>query len=496
VVDPSGSLGKRSRIESVVRVGVLFSSNIFIFVFLPAILAIYYLTSIVTSRITALNVVLFCFSVFFYFWGNGFTAVILLGSIALNFAHGRLLDPSRAHPRRKLILIDGVLANLAILFYFKYAGFTYQNLRPILSGLGIALPPDFEPPLLPVGVSFFTFMSTAYLIEVYRTGLRARSLLDYGLYLSLFAHLVAGPIVRYSELKNEIESRHLSSKALFEGVWRFCIGLGKKVLIADNLAITADAAYGSQPGELTVALAWLGAICYAFQIFFDFSGYTDMAIGIARMFGFHFPENFAQPYRAASITEFWRRWHMTLTRWFRDFVYIPLGGNRRGGVRTYLNLIVVFLLCGLWHGAAWTFVTWGMYHGLLLVMERILSTRFNFQGRGLVGVILTFLLVMVGWVFFRATTLEQSWSYLATMVGRSSHPAATLPISHYLTNSTMFFLLVAAALAFAPAMPTLLPRLPKPLFVAFRGTAALTILVLSLGYLSDATFAPFIYFRF
>jgi alginate O-acetyltransferase complex protein AlgI len=314
--------------------------------------------------------------------------------------------------------------------------------------------------------------------------------------------------VRFSEIKSDIESRHHNLDQFFDGTYRFCIGMGKKVLIANTLSVPADAIFALPADQLTTSLAWLGALCYSLQIFFDFSGYTDMAIGLALMLGFKFPENFSQPYRSSSVTEFWRRWHMSLTRWFRDYLYIPLGGSRRGRFQTFANLFIVFFLCGLWHGAAWTFVLWGMYHGLLLIMERMIGPSGKLRS-GIPGVFMTFILVTVGWVLFRSTTIEGAGQYLLTMFSFGSLFAASqsesTTMQYHLTNNVVLALGIGIVLSFwkrgglvagesirSVGRPG--RRVAGPTLA--RGLSALIVLLLSLAFLSDATYNPFIYFRF
>jgi alginate O-acetyltransferase complex protein AlgI len=484
---------------------VLFSSNLFLFVFLPLALAVYALATLRGGRGRIANATLLVLSLAFYAWGSGWVVLVLTLSAIFNFALGRKIAPAALATRRWL-LTAGILANMGVLLYFKYAAFAYENIGIITRVFDRSLPDGAVFPALPVGVSFYTFMATAYLIETYRGGAQAKSLIDFGLFLSLFPHLVAGPIVRFSEIKGDIESRTHTLNGFFDGMCRFCLGLGKKVLIANTLSIPADAIFALPADQLNVQNAWVGAVCYSFQIFFDFSGYTDMAIGLAKMLGFNFPENFAQPYRSSSVTEFWRKWHMTLTRWFRDYVYIPLGGNRHGRFATYANLFTVFFLCGLWHGAAWTFVLWGIYHGLLLVSERLLGDR-SVLRRGILGVPLTFVLVTIGWVLFRSTSIDAAYHFLAAMAGLGNHYVAAdtagPTLRYYMTNSTVSFLIIAIVMAFwkqphLASLPTVSERLTslRPAVLLARGVVAIALLLLAVAYLSDATYNPFIYFRF
>jgi len=347
---------------------------------------------------------------------------------------------------------------------------------------------------LPVGISFYTFMAISYLLEVYKRVVVPANLLSFSTYLTMFPHLIAGPIVRYSEIQSGVQKRSLDAETAFEAVGRFSIGFAKKVILATPLGEASDSIFALPVDQLPSELAWVGALCYTFQIYFDFSGYSDMAIGLALLFGFRFPENFNNPYRAQSVTEFWRRWHMTLTRWFRDYVYIPLGGNRKGTARTLFNLFSVFLLCGLWHGAAWTFVIWGAFHGALLVIERMLDRRFAIQPSGLFGGMVTFLLVMVGWVLFRANSLDHAVAFLEAMAFVRDG-TAPFNFSFYITRSTATYLTLAAVITFVPFERMV--RFPNPIVgCLFRGLGAVTIIALSMALLADSTYSPFIYFRF
>jgi alginate O-acetyltransferase complex protein AlgI len=305
-------------------------------------------------------------------------------------------------------------------------------------------------------------------------------------------------VVRYSDISHELRQRTVSVELSYEGFVRFSVGLAKKVLLANPLGQVADTVFSLDAGGLTTPVAWLGIIAYTFQIYFDFSGYSDMAIGLARFFGFHFPENFNQPYRARSVTEFWRRWHMTLSRWFRDFLYVPLGGNRKGTARTYANLFLVFLLCGLWHGAAYTFALWGLYHGALLVIERLVKNRTGFEPSGVTGTVYAFLMVTIGWVFFRSDHLGSAFRYLGTLFGRAGHSAPSLyPFRFYLQNDTLAYLLIAGFVAFVPYQ-RLVSRmnLASPRVRIAQGTAAMLLLLMATLGLSTSGFRAFIYYRF
>src|SRR2546425_1448106 len=343
---------------------MVFASPIFLFLFLPLILATYFLLPRRWG-----NAALLVASLAFYVWGEGLYATIVITSIAFNWALGKRIGDAKDPRARRRWLALAVAGNLAVLAIFKYANFFVANLHAALGAhswgaIAIAIP-------LPLGISFFTFHSISYLVDIYRKNATAqRNIGSFALYILLFPQLIAGPIIRYKDIAQQIASRERRFADVAEGVRRFVIGLGKKVLIANTLGRVADQVFAIAPSELNTSVAWLGLVCYSLQIYFDFSGYSDMAIGMMRMFGFRVLENFNYPYISQSIREFWRRWHISLSNFFRDYLYIPLGGNRRGKVRGYANLVIVFLLCGLWHGANWTFILWGAWHGVFLVLER------------------------------------------------------------------------------------------------------------------------------
>ncbi len=392
---------------------VVFSSLVFIYLFLPLTLAGNFL---LPRR--ARNAWLFAASMLFYAWGEAWYSAVILTSIAANWGLGLAIQATRADGRRGWwILAGGVTANLALLGIYKYANFVSDNLSAVAVAFG-GQPFGLAPVHLPIGISFFTFQAISYLVDIHRGDVKAeRSPIAFGMYKSLFPQLIAGPIVRYRDVAAEIPDRRVTTEDLAAGITRFVVGLGKKVLIANTVAASADHVFDLPAADLTTGLAWFGVACYSLQIYFDFSGYSNMAIGLGRMLGFHFPENFAHPYAAQSIRDFWRRWHISLSTFFRDYVYIPLGGNRLGAVRSALNLSLVFVLCGFWHGASWAFVVWGAFHGACLSAERLGLDR-------LVGRLplplrwaYTMLLVMIGWVFFRCETLSHAGAVLTAMAG-------------------------------------------------------------------------------
>jgi alginate O-acetyltransferase complex protein AlgI len=470
---------------------MVFSSYLFIFLFLPVFLTLYRL---LPPRFR--NAFLLVSSLAFYAFGDPKGTPVLLVSVVGNFAFGLMIDRSRelARTSARAWLVGGLAFNLALLGWFKYVGFLTRNLDALGGVFGHPALVPIVDAALPLGISFFAFQGMSYLIDVYRGTIRATpSLVGFATYKTFFPQLIAGPIVRYRDVANELRSRTTSDDQLYEGTLRFVIGFCKKVLIADTVARTADAIFGLPASELTFAIAWLGVVAYAIQIYFDFSAYSDMAIGLALIMGFRFPENFNYPYVSQSIREFWRRWHMTLSSWFRDYVYVPLGGNRLGRARTYANLVIVFALTGLWHGAAWTFVFWGVWHGAFIALERFTG----FEERRIATPlrhVYALLVVLVGWVLFRAPNATFAFDMLGAMSGFAS-TASTRPVMEFLDAQQA--LALAAGIAFS--MP-LYPRLREtlaPRAALWAGAPALVALFLiaSSKVLSGA-YSPFLYFRF
>ncbi len=474
---------------------MVFSSVTFVFFFLPAMLAAYH---VAPRRLR--NGVLVLGSLVFYAWGAGAFVVVLLASIVANFVVGSRIeanvDASRPGSARRWLAL-GVILNVALLAWFKYANFAVATWNDSLSALG--LPPlPWAEVLLPIGISFFTFHSLSYLLDIYRGAARHLvSLPDFALYILLFPQLIAGPIVRFHEIRDQLVRRQETMDAFAAGLYRFSFGLAKKVVVADTVAPIADAAFGLPPGELSAGAALLGLTAYTAQLYFDFSGYSDMALGLALMFGIRFPENFDRPYASRSITEFWRRWHMSLSRWFRDYLYIPLGGNRGTSLATYRNLAIVFLVTGLWHGANWTFVVWGAYHGLLLLLERATGAGRGSPERGRPWQASTIALVMAGWVLFRSPTLDHAVGYFAAFL----RPGAALPADVALAAEplALVVLVLACASVLIPASWVTGVQLERPGALPNRvlrlGTAAI-LLPLALVLVLTGTFSPFLYFQF
>ncbi len=392
-----------------------FSSPIFVFYFLPLVLLGYFLLPS-NARKPYRNVFLLSVSIFFYAWGEKFFVQLLLYSLIFNHTVGNKINDSKNPQKRWYWLLFGVIANISLLVIFKYGYFFVENTRWFWYTFSIR-PPLREKLHLPIGISFFTFQAISYLIDIYRRELVAqRNFISFGVYVFLFPHLIAGPIVRYKDIAGQISERPVSVSKLAEGIRRFIIGLAKKMLFANTFGQTADMIFQYNPQELSSGAAWLGILCYTLQIYFDFSGYSDMAIGLGKMFGFDFLENFNYPYIATSITDFWRRWHISLSSWFRDYVYIPLGGNRCSSWKTYRNLMIVFILCGLWHGANWTFVIWGMYHGCFLVLERLGFAKILHRLPKPLQHSYMLMVVILGWIFFRSADLDHACQYITQLI--------------------------------------------------------------------------------
>ena len=483
---------------------MVFSSITFLFFFLPAVLLLNG-----CSRGRGSNVLLLVASLLFYAWGEGIYLLVMLTSILGNFAAGLLIDRCRPTTAGRAALGLGVGLNLVLLGFFKYATFLVDNLNQLLALVGLPAV-ALAPVHLPIGISFFTFQAISYLMDVHRGTVRAqRNPLDLGLFIALFPQLIAGPIVRYHDIAAEIVRRRVTSADFAAGAERFLYGLAKKVLLANPLGLVADKIFALPVAELSPSLCWLGALCYTFQIYYDFSGYSDMAIGLGRMFGFHFLENFNYPYIAASIRDFWRRWHISLSSWLRDYVYIPLGGNRGGAVRTAANLWAVFFLCGLWHGAAWTFVAWGLFHGFFLVIERSPLGRLLDRLWLPLRHLLTLVVVVAGWVLFRSETLAEALAFLGIMAGFDPVPGGRYPVAMYLDRKTLVELALAACLSL-PLFPLVRRRgreiidgfgRPWQHIVAAGAEAGRIALLGTLVYctwisLAAGVYNPFIYFRF
>ncbi len=470
---------------------MLFSTTVFLFVYLPLVLLIYY-NPVVKSR-GFRNMFLLAASIFFYAWGEPVYVVLMILSIVVNWWLGLLIDRHRqSRSATRALLVFTVVYNLGFLFVFKYLNFTVNNLNYFLRQ-----PIEIPQIALPIGISFYTFQAMSYVLDVYRgRGEAQKNPLNVGLYISLFPQLIAGPIVRYETVANQIRDRQESLQGFYEGILRFIWGFGKKILLANSLALGADACYELiGRGDLAWATAWLGGIYYSLQILFDFAGYSDMAIGLGKMFGFQFLENFNYPYVSKSVSEFWRRWHISLGSWFRDYVYFPMGGSRVASKgRLVLNLFVVWSLTGIWHGANWTFILWGLMYFVLLTLEKL--TGFE-KKLGPFSRVYTLVFVCIGWVIFRADDIFIAGRFVGNMLGIGSTGLVDAHFWLYLREYGVY--LAAAVLACIPWKQILQKRglwREEGLFDTLRLCGAFLLFGIAVIYMVKGTYNPFIYFNF
>ena len=457
------------------------------FLYLPVVLAVYY---IVPARWR--NLWLFAVNLVFYGWGEPVYIFLMIFSICVNYVSGLLIGRylPDARPRAKRVLIANTVINLAMLFFFKYFDLVAETLSMIP---GVAIPSLGL--TLPIGISFYTFQTMSYPIDVYRgDGHVQKNFIKFGTFVALFPQLIAGPIVRYKDIAEQLDERHESLDKFASGVQRFVVGLGKKVLIANNVGMLWDAYANTAAGELTFVGAWMAAIAFSLQIYFDFSGYSDMAIGLGRMLGFEFLENFNYPYISRTVTEFWRRWHISLSTWFRDYVYIPLGGSRKGLKRQLLNLLIVWSLTGLWHGASWTFLFCGLYYAFFLILEKLFLLRCLKKLPRFVGHIYTLAVAISGWVIFQQTSVSQTMVFFRAMYGFGA--------AGFCGGTDLYWLagfgpvLLAACFASLPAGKKLFAKLPEKLRAVAVPVLIALVLTVSTAYLVDSTYNPFLYFRF
>lgn len=473
---------------------MVFSSSVFLFAFLPLMLYSYYLVNCF-HKTKLLNIVLICFSLIFYAWGGVNYLVILLIEIFVNYILTLLMNKFE---RIKLLLFILLLAlDVGNLLYFKYFNFFVENVKHISNFFGGCAFQNYSTIILPIGISFYTFQILSYVIDVYQGKIKIqRNYFNLVLYVIMFPQLIAGPIVRYCDINQEIENRNITISDIEIGVKRFIIGLAKKVFIANSVGGMADVVFSGEAGNNTL-YAWLGAICYTLQIFYDFSAYSDMAIGLGLMLGFHFNENFDYPYKSISIQEFWRRWHISLSTWFRDYVYIPLGGNRKGKTRTYLNLFTVFLLTGFWHGAAWQFIIWGLFHGCFLIIERLGFRKILERLPNFIRHIYVFFVVVVGWVFFRADNMRMALQYIKNMFSFNFVGGAQYNIISKLTSVFIICFITGIFLSVIDLTEIKVLKKSKiwnnEVFVYLR---YLVLFLLSILYLVGISYNPFIYFKF
>ena len=468
---------------------MVFSSTVFLCVFLPVVLAVYY---VLPARLR--NGFLFAASLVFYAWGEPLYVFIMLFSTVFDYCNGLLLerfDRKGNEKGRRAVLVVSVVVNIGLMCFFKYTDFLIESVNT-LTGAGLGL----LRLALPIGISFYTFQTLSYTIDVYRRRVGVQhNLIDFGMYISMFPQLIAGPIVRYADVEHRIRGRTTDPEQIVEGIFRFTAGLCKKVLIANQIGALWDEIY-SFGGTVPALTAWTGALAFAFQIYFDFSGYSDMAIGLGKMLGFEFPENFRYPYRSASITEFWRRWHITLGVWFREYVYIPLGGNRKGLARQILNLFVVWFLTGLWHGAGVNFILWGLYFFVFLVLEKLFLLRAFKKLPKIFAHLYTLLVVLFSWVIFACERTDALLRYIGSLFGANGFAA---PESVYYLKSFWPIFLVAAL--FSVGLPMLLvdraeKKIPAPARRILRMIACIVMLTLCVMFIVGDSYNPFLYFRF
>lgn len=468
---------------------MVFSSLLFLFIFLPSLVLIYY----VTPR-KFRNLLLFIASLIFYAWGEPIYILIMIFSSLVDYTHGILIDKYRKNELiSKIILLSSIVINLGLLGFFKYYDFIISTINGFL---GISLKTLNLP--LPIGISFYTFQTMSYTIDVYRgkTSVQ-RNIIDFGTYVSLFSQLIAGPIVVYKTIEEQLRHRKETLDNFGQGVERFVIGLGKKVLLANNIGLLWDEVKKIPSGDLTVVTAWLGIIAFAFQIYFDFSGYSDMAIGLSKMFGFEFPENFNYPYISKSITEFWRRWHISLGNWFKDYVYIPLGGNRCSNLKNYRNLFIVWFLTGLWHGASWNFILWGIYFGVIIALEKAVLLKWLQKIPSFFNHFYALFLILIGWVLFSFENLTYGTQYLGAMFGILGKGIINSDSLYFLYNYALIIIILVLVSTPIPfRLFNMLLEKHRNIYYMTSFVSNVVIMFLSVAYLVDASYNPFLYFRF
>ena len=470
---------------------MVFSSLVFLFVFLPLTLLLYFS---VPRRLR--NTILLIVSLIFYAWGEPIYIILMLFSTVTDFVHGLLVERYRNQPKKaKLVVLSSITINLGLLVFFFF--FTF-----LLTNINLLFHTNFYIPQmsLPIGISFYTFQTMSYTIDVFRQEAKAKkNMIDLGAYVTMFPQLIAGPIVRYQTIANQLDHRVESEDLFAKGIWRFTIGLGKKVLLANNIGLLWNQIQLTEMSDLSIVMAWLGLVAFGFQIYFDFSGYSDMAIGLGYLFGFDLLENFNYPYISQSITEFWRRWHISLGSWFRDYVYIPLGGNRKGKKRMYLNLFIVWMLTGLWHGASWNFVLWGLYFGILIIIEKAFLLFWLSRAPRWMRHVYTIILLLIGWGLFAFEDFHQLINYFTVLFGLRNATWVNQETLYYLSQNIILFVLLTIA------STPMIRLIGQKLFNSPYGSVikafivpmiCLLILIASTAYLVDSSYNPFLYFRF
>lgn len=463
---------------------MVFSSIIFLYFFLPCMLIIYYISPNKTK-----NIVLLISGLFFYAWGEPVYVFLMLLTTLVDYTAGRIIDKFDSSKKiRTLALISSLIINLGILFTFKYSSFFAG-----IFGIELKKLP------LPVGISFYTFQSISYTIDMYMRKIKVqKNFINYAAYVTLFPQIVAGPIVRYEDVQNEINSRKVNIYLLGEGAGIFIKGLAKKVLFANNIGLLWTEIKGMDYSEISVLTAWLGILAFTFQIYYDFSGYSDMAVGLGKMLGFNFPENFRHPYISRSISEFWRRWHITLGSWFRSYVYIPLGGNRKGKYKTLRNLLIVWGLTGLWHGASWNFILWGLYFGIIIIAEKLFLGKYLEKLNPIISIIYTFVLVVLGWVLFDTNNLTDSLQYYKAMFygdGNILDSFALFQLKNY-GMIFIFCILGCGGLLGKILKKIQLSEIVSKVINYAMPLVQIAVMLVCTAYLVDASYNPFLYFRF
>lgn len=466
---------------------MVFSSTIFLCVYLPLVLLGYYI-----CPKKGRNLFLLIVSLVFYAWGEPKYVFLMIFSILVNYVFGLLMDKHRANKKRlKLMLVLSVVIDLGLLSVFKYTDFIITNINAIFNTgfdlLNIALP---------IGISFYTFQAMSYTIDVYRDDVRVqRNLIDFGMYITMFPQLIAGPIVRYADVQDQLAERSVTTADFSEGVMRFVVGLGKKVLLANQMGAVWTDIY-ALGGDVSALMAWTGAVAFTFQIYFDFSGYSDMAIGLGRMFGFKFPENFRYPYESVSITDFWRRWHITLSTWFKEYLYIPLGGNRRGLARQALNLLIVWSLTGFWHGAGWNFVMWGLYYFVILFVEKLFLLKALDKLPKFFRHVYALLLIIIGWVIFASDDVSVLLPYLGSLFGANG-AVGGMDVYTLVTKAVLIVICCVASTELPKRLfGTMTGKMNEKAVFTVKSVLTIVLLALSMIFLIGDSYNPFLYFRF
>ena len=468
---------------------MLFSSMTFVFMFLPIVCSVYLL-----ARKDLQNYILLIASILFYAWGEPRYLAIMFLTILVNYVGANYISRSKNQKHRKLLLMATIIVDLSFLFYFKYFNFVMDNINAVFN-----MDIKFIDVVMPIGISFYTFQAMSYVIDVYRKEVKAqRDIYKLALYITLFPQLVAGPIVKYHDVDEQISNRDVTFDKVTYGVKRFIIGLSKKMLIANTLGAVADKIFNQPVEAFNATTAWIGAFAYSLQLFYDFSGYSDMAIGLGAIFGFKFLENFNYPYISRSITEFWRRWHLSLSTWFKEYLYIPLGGNRVSPVRTYINLFIVFLATGFWHGASWNFIFWGLWHGMFIIFEKY--TNWHQKEGGLkiklAQHIYTIFAFVIGWVMFRAENMSYAWNYVKNMLGLIKKHEIVYEIPYYVDNIEIITFIAGVTCAMPVFKGILNVRYRNKVLRAAINIWLMILFVVSASAIAASTYNPFIYFRF